>query len=176
MNSATERKSPQDFITKTQQQLTAAEKVHPCVAVTEPNWAALISTQRTQIELLKDIQETLPTLTTSEELKMYMDKQLKVLMQYTEQTEETTKQFQATMETSVAELTGSIRRLITDTEKQVGRMRESFSTNLSMLRSTAEDKLERHTNKLFWISLIPSAVLIVLELIRHILSATSAIL
>lgn len=176
MNSVTERKSPQDFITKTQQQLTAAEKVHPCVAVTEPNWSALISTQRAQIELLKEIQNTLPTLTTGEELKMYMDEQLKVLMQYTEQTKETTEQFQTAIETSAEELTGSISRLITDTEKQVGRMSERFSSNLSMLRSTAEEKLERHTNKLFWISMIPSAVLIVLELIRHILSATSAIL
>lgn len=175
MSSSTERKSPQDFITKTQQDLTAAEKVHPCVAVTEPNWMAMISTQKAQIKLLQDIQNTLPTLTTEEELKVYMDRQLKVLMQYTEQTKEATEQFQAAMETSAAELNKSIHQLITDTEKQVGRMKENFSENLSMLRSTAEDKLERHTNKLFWISLIPSAVLIVLELMRHILSAISVI-
>ena len=96
-------------------------------------------------------------------------------MQYTEQTKEVTERFQSVMETSAAELTENINRLITDTEKQVGRMSESCSNNISMLRSTAEDKLERHTNKLFWMSLIPSAVLIVLELIRHILSAISVI-
>ncbi len=55
-------------------------------------------------------------------------------------------------------------------------MSEDFSSNLSMLRSTAEGKLERHMNKLFWISLIPSAILLILELVLHILSATSAIL
>ena len=175
MSSVTERRSPQDFITKTQQQLTAAEKAHPCVAVTEPNWSAMISTQRAQIELLKEIQETLPTLTTGEELKMYMDEQLKVLIQYTEQSQTATEQFQTAMEASAAELTEGIKKLITDTDKQVGRMSESFSSNLSMLRSTAEDKLERHTNKLFWISLIPSAVLIALELVRHILLAASVI-
>ena len=175
MSSSTERKSPQDFITKTQQDLTAAEKVHPCVAVTEPNWMAMISTQKAQIKLLQDIQNTLPTLTTEKELKVYMDRQLKLLMQYTEQTKEATEQFQTAMETSAAELTENINRLITDTEKQVGRMKENFSENLSMLRSTAEEKLDRHTNKLFWISLIPSAVLIVLELMRHILSAISVI-
>lgn len=175
MNSYTERKSPQDFITKTQQQLTVAEKVHPCVTVTEPNWSALIATQRAQIELLKEIQETLPTLTTGEELKMYMDDQLTTLMQYTEQTKEATEQFRKAMETSATELTQSIRQLITDTEKQVGRMSENCSQNLSMIRSTAEDKLEGHTNKLFWISLIPSAVLIALELMRHILLASSVI-
>lgn len=172
MNSATERKSPQDFITKTQQQLTAAEKVHPCVAVTEPNWSALISTQRAQIELLKDIQETLPTLTTSEELKMYMDEQLKVLIQYTEQTEETTEQFQTAMETSAEELTGSIKQLITDTERRVGRVSEDFSSKLSL----AAEQMQRHMDKMFWASLIPSAILLILELVRHILSATSAIL
>ncbi|MBQ8215183.1 MAG: ABC transporter permease subunit [Clostridia bacterium] len=106
-------------------------------------------------------------------LNLIMDRQLKVLIQYTEQTKEATAQFQTAMETSAAELTGSISRLITDTEKQVGRMSESCSNNISMLRSAAEDKLEKHTNKLFWISLIPSAVLIVLELMRYILSAIS---
>ena len=175
MSSSTERKSPQNFITEMQEQITVAETAHPCVAVTEPNWKAMISTQRSQINLLKEIQDTLPTLTTEKELKVYMDRQLKLLMQYTEQTKEATEQFQAALETAAAELTENINRLIADTEKQVGRMSESCSNNISMLLSTAEDKLERHTNKLFWMSLIPSAVLIVLELIRHILSAISVI-
>ena len=175
MSSSTERKSAQSLITEMQEQLTVAETAHPCVAVTEPNWKAMISTQRSQIDLLKEIRDTLPTLTTEEELKVYMDRQLKVLIQYTEQTKEATEQFQVAMETLAAELTENISRLITDTEKQVGRMSESCSNNISMLRSTAEDKLDRHTNKMFWISLIPSAVLIVLELMRHILSAISVI-
>ena len=175
MSSSTERKSPQNFITEMQEQITVAETAHPCVAVTEPNWKAMISTQRSQIDLLKEIRDTLPSLTTEKELKVYMDRQLKVLMQYTEQTKEATEQFQTVMETSAAELTESIRQLIADTEKQVGRTSESCSNNISMLRSTAEDKLEKHTNKMFWISLIPSAVLIVLELMRHILSAISVI-
>ena len=170
MNSTTERKSPQDFIIKSQQQIAVAEKVHPCVTVTEPNWMAMISTQKAQIELLKNIQNTLPTLATEEELKAYLEAQLNLLMQYTEQTKKVTEHFQTTMKTMGTELTESINQLRTDTEKQVGKMNESFSKNLSMLRSTAEDKLNRHTTKLFWISLIPSAALIVLELILHILS------
>ena len=160
MNSYSERRSAQNFIAEAQEQITAAEKVHPCVAVTEPNWMAMISTQKVQIKLLQDIQNTLPTLTTEKELKSYMDEQLKVLMQYTEQTKTATEQFQAAMETAAAELSKNISRLITDTEKQVGRMSENCSNNIYMLRSTAEDKLERHTNKMFWISLTPSAVLI----------------
>lgn len=175
MNSSTERRSPQHYITKAQQDLTVADTAQPCVAVTEPNWKAMISTQGAQIELLKEIQDTLPTLTTEKALKVYMDRQLTVLMQYTEQTKTETEQFQTAMETSATELTESIKQLIADTEKQVGSMSEGCSQNISMLRSAAEDKLERHTSKLFWISLIPSAVLIALELIRHILSAISVI-
>ena len=72
MNSYTERKSAQNFITETQQKLTVAEKVHPCVAVTEQNWMAMISTQKAQIELLQNIQKTLPTLTTEKDMKAYM--------------------------------------------------------------------------------------------------------
>lgn len=62
MSSSTERKSPQNFITEMQEQITVAETAHPCVAVTEPNWKAMISTQRSQIDLLKEIRDTLPTL------------------------------------------------------------------------------------------------------------------
>ena len=175
MSSSTENRSPQSFITAAQHQITVAEKVHPCVTVTEPNWMAMIATQKTQIQLLKEIQDTLPTLTTKEELKAYLDSQLQVLMKYTELTKIATEHFQRTMESSAEELTKSMQTLITDTEKQVGRMNASFSNSLSMLRSTAEDKLKAHTSRMFWISLIPSAVLIILELIQHILSATSAI-
>ena len=175
MNFTTEKKSPLNFIAEAQEQITAAEKVHPCVTVTEPNWMALISTQKAQIELLLDIQNTLLTLTTEKELKAYMDEQLNTLIQYTEQTKEATEQFQRAMETSSEKLTKSIRQLTADTEKQVGRMKESCSQNISMLRSTAQDKLKRHTDRMFLISLIPSAVLIVLELMRHILSAISVI-
>ena len=73
MSFTTEKKSPQDLIAEAQQKISAAEKVHPCVAVTEPNWMAMISTQKAQIKLLQDIQNTLPTLTTEKELKAYMD-------------------------------------------------------------------------------------------------------
>ncbi len=71
------------------------------------------------VRLLKEIRDTLPTLTTEKELKAYMDRQLSMLMQYTEQTKEATEQFQTAMEASAAELTDGIRQLITDTEKQV---------------------------------------------------------
>ena len=112
MSSSTENRSPQSYITAAQQQITVAEKVHPCVTVTEPNWMAMIATQKTQIQLLKEIQDTLPTLTTKEELKAYLDSQLQVLMKYTELTTIATEHFQKTMEASAEELTENMQKLI----------------------------------------------------------------
>ena len=99
-------------------------------------FAVKIATQKTQIQLLKEIQDTLPTLTTKEELKAYLDSQLQVLMKYTELTKIATEHFQKTMKASTTELTESTKKLITDTEKQVGRMSASFSNNLSMLHKS----------------------------------------
>ena len=154
-----------------QDQITVAETAHPCVAVTEPNWMAMISTQKAQIQLLKEIKDTLPTLTTEEELKDYLDEQLEALTEYTDQTRVATEDFQAVMKASSKELTESIKQTMKDTEKQVGRMSESFSRELSSVKEATE----RHTRKTFLISMIPSAALILLELIRYILSAVSAI-
>ena len=171
MSLSTERRSAQNFIAEAQKQLTVAEKVHPCVTVTEPNWTAMITTQKAQIQLLKEIKDTLPTLTTEEELKDYLDEQLEVLTEYTDQTRVATEDFQAVMKASSKELTESIKQTMKDTEKQVGRMSESFSRELSLVKETTE----RHTRNMFLISMIPSAALILLELIRYISSAVSAL-
>ena len=171
MSLSTERRSAQNFIAEAQKQLAVAEKVYPCVTVTEPNWTAMISTQKAQIQLLKEIKDTLPTLTTEEELKDYLDEQLEVLTEYADQTRMATEDFQAVMKASAKELNESIKQTMKDTEKQVGRMSESFSRELSSVKETTE----RHTRRMFLISMIPSAALILLELIRYILSAVSAI-
>ena len=131
----------------------------------------MISTQKAQIQLLKEIKDTLPTLTTEEQLKNYLDEQIEVLMKYTDQTKMVTEDFQAVMKASAKELTESIKQTMKDTEKQVGRMSESFSRDLSSVKEI----MERHTRKMFLISMIPSAALILLELIRYILSAVSGI-
>lgn len=154
------------------QNTTAAHRRRKGSSLRGGDRAELVGTDIYAESANRTAERYLPTLTTSEELKMYMDEQLKVLIQYTEQTEETTEQFQTAMETSAEELTGSIKQLITDTERRVGRVSEDFSSKLSL----AEEQMQRHMDKMFWASLIPSAILLILELVRHILSATSAIL
>ena len=140
--------------------------------MTEMNWRSLISAQNSQIEILNSITETLPTLATKKEMTDYMNRQLSMLTEYTEETKAATEEFQDSMMKAAENMSAAIRQTLTETERWVGRVSDDFSSKLS----SAKYQMQKHTNKLFWISLIPSAVLIVLELIRHILSATSAIL
>ena len=48
--------------------LSKAEAVQPTVAVMEPNWNAMIASQKMQVDTLGDIMEKMETLTTKEEL------------------------------------------------------------------------------------------------------------
>ena len=165
------RKSAEELISQAQKQLTAADTVIPCVSVTEMNWRYLISAQNSQIEILNSITETLPTLATKEEMTDYMNRQLAALTEYTEETKAATEEFQDSMMKAAENMSALIRQTLTETERRVGRVSEEFSSKLSL----AEDRMQEHMDKMFWASLIPSAILLILELVRHILSATSVI-
>lgn len=135
------------------------------------NWRSLISAQSSQIEILNSITETLPTSATKKEMTDYMNRQLAVLTEYTEETKAATEEFQDSMMKEAENMSAAIREALTETERRVGRVSEEFSSKLSL----AEDQMQRHMDKMFWASLIPSAILLILELVRHILSATSVI-
>ena len=165
------RKSAEELISQAQKQLTVADTVIPCVSVTEMNWRSLISAQNSQIEILNSITETLPTLTTKKEMTVDMIWQLAALTEYIEETKVATEEFQESMMTTAENMSAAIRETLTETERRVGRVSEGFSSKLSL----AEDRMQEHMDKMFWASLIPSAILLILELVRHILSATSVI-
>ena len=71
--SATEmRQAQRDMISK-------AEAVQPTVAVMEPNWKAMIDSQKAQVDTLGKILEKLGTLTTEERFLAQLEMQLQVL-------------------------------------------------------------------------------------------------
>ena len=71
--SATEmRQAQKDMISK-------AESVQPTVAVMEPNWNALIASQKAQVKTLGEILEKFDTLTTEERLRAHLEMQLQIL-------------------------------------------------------------------------------------------------
>ena len=145
-----------------------AETAVPCTAVTDVNWKALIAAMSTQIDMLSAIQTSLTELTTKEELTSYMHQQITILTEYAESSRELTEQFTAMMEQTVA---ASTERMNTATESmcsQVGKASEQFSQSLS----SEQETVRAFTKRSMLITLIPTAVLIVWELIRHIFLLT----
>ena len=145
-----------------------AEIAVPCTAVMDVNWKALIAAMNTQIDMLSAIQKSLTELATKEELTSYMERQIEILTEYAESSRELTEQFTAMMERTV---TASTERMSTATENmssQVGKASEQFSQSLS----SEQETVRTFTKRSIWISLIPTAGLIIWELIRHIFLLT----
>lgn len=160
-----------EYGTKSQEELKDTARAHikkaetavPCTAVMDVNWKALIAAMNTQIDMLSAIQKSLSELATKEELTSYMERQIEILTEYAESCRELTEQFTEMMERTV---TASTERMSTATENmssQVGKASEQFSQSLSSERET----VRTFTKRSIWISLIPTAVLIIWELIRH---------
>ena len=154
MNSEYGRLSSEELKARARQSMQRAAEVKPCVTVTEPNWKGMLDTQKAQIELLSRLMSTTETLTTKEELTEYMNEQLNILTENNAQCQAAVTEFQNKMRKSATEFTDSMKTAVSDTEKRVGRIGDYYSNNLSMLTDTAEKYLSR----IFWITVIPSAI------------------
>lgn len=157
MSSNFERKSLEDLKEQFRRQIKEAAEAVPCLTVTEKNWTALLGLQRSQIQLLAEVQAAAMQLATKEELMEYLDQRVLALENCTVDIKSLTQNFQWEMEQSAAKIAKNL-------SSQAGRMSESFSQNLSLER----ERMKKYTDILFWIALIPSAVLVILELISHI--------
>ena len=157
MSSEYGAKSLADLKAQARKQTQEAEKTIPCVNLTESNWTALISLQKTQIILLEQISESLKTLTTREELVDYMSRQLEILTRDAEQ-------YQSTMTELTQQVNEQWKQSSKEMEKQAGSMSGNFSQNLSEART----EMDSHTKMLCRISMIPSLILLLLELVPRI--------
>ena len=175
MSSTSEKKSPQEMIAQAQRMIQSANTAQPCVAVTEPNWKAMIQTQRAQIDLLSELQKTqtgglnelkeaLQTLTTKDEIVDYLRQQLDELERYTEAVSEATTEYQKAMRQDTSRINSELDTAMKNAESRAGRMSENFSNCLLQ----EQKSMKKYTRKLFWIAMIPSIFLMVLELTRFI--------
>ena len=151
------RQSQRDMISK-------AEAVQPTVAVMEPNWRAMIDSQKMQIKTLGEIQEYLDTLTTEKQLLLYMDRQLEILRQDGQASREAMEQYRQTLMREAQNTTSTMQDTVKSLERQVGKMSEEFGRAISQ----EQERMKNTSKKLFWISMIPSLILVVWELTRHI--------
>ena len=156
--SATEmRQAQKDMISK-------AESVQPTVAVMEPNWNALIASQKAQVKTLGEILEKFDTLTTEERLRAHLEMQLQILRSDGKASVEVMEQYRQTMMQEVKNATSLMQDTVKSLERQAGNMNEKFGKAISQ----EQERMKNTSKKLFWISMIPSLILVVWELTRHI--------
>ena len=111
----------------------------------------------------REILEGQAQLTTRSDLTRVLQQQNETLMKFTEETETVTVEFQKQMAENAQEFTEQMNTEMHNMSSQAGKMSELFLKTLSM----AEDRMKKCLRKAFWISLIPTAILIIWELIRH---------
>ena len=156
--SATEmRQAQRDMISK-------AEAVQPTVAVMEPNWKAMIDSQKAQVKTMGEILEKMDTLTTEERFLAQLEMQLQVLRSDGNASREAMEQYRQMLMREAQNTTASMESTMKSLERQVGKMNEEFGN--AILRE--QERMKNTSKKLFWISMIPSLILVTWELTRHI--------
>ena len=156
--SATEmRQAQRDMISK-------AEAVQPTVAVMEPNWKAMIDSQKAQVDTLGKILEKLGTLTTEERLLAQLEMQLQVLRSDGKASAEAMEQYRQMLTREAQNTTSTMQDTMKSMERQAGKMNEEFGKAILQ----EQERMKNTSKKLFWISMIPSLILVVWELTRHI--------
>ena len=158
------KKSAAEMRAAQRDMISKAEAVQPTVAVMEPNWKAMIESQKAQVKTLVEIQEYLDTLTTEKQLLVYMDRQLEILRQDGQTSVEAMEQYRQTLMREVQNTTSTMESTMKSLERQAGKMNEEFGRAILQ----EQERMKNTSKKLFWISMIPSLILVVWELTRYI--------
>lgn len=158
------KKSATDMRQAQKDMISKAEAVQPTVAVMEPNWNALIASQKAQVKTLGDILEKFDALTTEERLRAHLEMQLQILRSDGKANVEVMEQYRQTMMQEAKNTASAMAELTRELEKQAGNLNEKFGKAISQ----EQERIRSTSKKLFWISMIPSLILVVWELTRHI--------
>ena len=164
MNSESGKKSAAEMRQSQRDMLMQAENVQRNVTITEQNWNALIHSQKMQIGTMGEILEKLDTLTTEEKLKADMERQLQTLQENGQASLEAMEQYRQTMVREAKNSTVMMKDTMKALERQAGNLNEKFGQAISR----EEERMKSTSKMLFWISLIPTAILVIWELTRHI--------
>ena len=141
-----------------------AAQTETYVSITEKNWRALIQSQQTQIDMLSTIMDTIETLATWSEINELLEQQIEKLNFHSEQTQEILTEFQDTLQKQAQQIQLQTSDSMKNFQSQAGNTSEEFSKKLY----SAEEQTKNTLKKLTVISLIPTILLIIWELIRHI--------
>ena len=156
MSSEYGSKSYTDLKKQAKENMSTAAKAEPAFLVTEKNWNGLLGALDGILEMQAQFLEQMQTLATRQELEQTLDRQRTMVQFHLEDMNARTTEFRTSIETTGNNL-----------EKQVGKASEKFSKTLSK----EEAHMEKWSKKLIWISMIPSAALVLLELVPLLWSA-----
>ena len=158
------KKSAEQMRQEQRDRINMAASVQPTVAVTEKNWAAMIDSQKAQVKTMGEILEKMDTLTTEERFLAQLEMQLQVLRSDGNASREAMEQYRQTLMREAQNTTSTMQDMMKSMERQAGKMNEEFGRAIMQ----EQERMKNTSKKLFWISLIPSLILVVWELTRHI--------
>ena len=150
MSSEYGTKSYTDLKKQAKQDMSTAAKAEPSFLVTEKNWNGLLKAIDGILEMQVQFSAQMETLATREELEKTLDRQRTMMQMHLDDMKVRTTEFRTSIETTGSNL-----------EKQVGKASEEFSKAISK----EEAHMRQWSKKLIWISAIPSATLVLLELV-----------
>lgn len=127
MNSEYGKKSPQELNEQAKKQMQIASKAEPCVAVTEQNWKALISTQTAQIDMLKSILDEISELTTKEEIRIYLNRQMNSLQKSIDNSNAMAQTFKKELQDMTNNYVSQINNAAKNASQQVGSTSVDYS-------------------------------------------------
>ena len=141
---------------QTKQNMATASRPEPAFLVTEKNWNGLLRSLDGILEMQTQFSAQMQELATREELEKTLDRQRTMMQVHLDDMKVRTAEFRASIETAGSNL-----------NTQVGNASASFSSAISK----EEMYMKSWSKKLLWISAIPSAALVLLELVPWIWSA-----
>ena len=148
------KKSAAEMRAAQRDMISKAEAVQPTVAVMEPNWKAMIESQKAQVNTLGEILEQLCTLTTEEQMMAHMNMQLRLQREDGQTSREAMEQYRQALMREAQNITSTMQDTMKSLERQAGKMNEEFGRAILQ----EQERMQNTSKKLFWISMIPSLI------------------
>ena len=131
-----------------------AEDAVPCFAVMEQNWKGLLTLEQKHSELLLALLKQGQNLMTADEMNRLTTGQTEQLRGSMTEMAALTEQYQQKLSSEAKAFTSAAQTAVSDLSKQAGSVSDSFSSALQNERT----EMKRFQRRLFWISLLPTAI------------------